>query len=94
MTSIYICRRATSILFAHEGQSCLVKAVAHSDFSLSLLGAKHLYLIDFDPTNLPNLKSTIETRYPDVKVCHGYGPLNFLRNEQHTFFLSGYNPAG
>jgi NAD(P)-dependent dehydrogenase (short-subunit alcohol dehydrogenase family) len=31
-------------------------------------GAKHLYLIDFDPTNLPNLKSTIETRYPDVKV--------------------------
>ncbi|RDB24804.1 3-oxoacyl-[acyl-carrier-protein] reductase FabG [Hypsizygus marmoreus] len=31
-------------------------------------GAKHLYLIDFDGTNLPNLKSTIETTYPDVKV--------------------------
>lgn len=31
-------------------------------------GAKHLYLIDFDPTNLPNLKSTIENTYPDVKV--------------------------
>jgi len=31
-------------------------------------GALHLYLIDFDPTNLPNLKSTIEERYPDVKV--------------------------
>ncbi|KAF9481512.1 NAD(P)-binding protein [Pholiota conissans] len=31
-------------------------------------GAKHLYLLDFDPTNLPNLKSTIETKYPDVKV--------------------------
>ncbi|KAH9831269.1 uncharacterized protein C8Q71DRAFT_783530 [Rhodofomes roseus] len=31
-------------------------------------GAAHLYLIDFDPTNLPNLKSTIEGKYPDVKV--------------------------
>ncbi|KAF8875296.1 hypothetical protein BD779DRAFT_1629887 [Infundibulicybe gibba] len=31
-------------------------------------GAAHLYLIDYDPTNLPNLKSTIETTYPDVKV--------------------------
>ncbi|KAI0958846.1 hypothetical protein AcV7_004547 [Taiwanofungus camphoratus] len=31
-------------------------------------GAQHLYLIDFDPTNLPELKSTIEEKYPDVKV--------------------------
>ncbi|CAL1707725.1 unnamed protein product [Somion occarium] len=31
-------------------------------------GAQHLYLIDFDETNLPNLKSTIEGKYPDVKV--------------------------
>ncbi|KAF8967868.1 hypothetical protein BDZ97DRAFT_1801656 [Flammula alnicola] len=31
-------------------------------------GAKHLYLLDFDPTNLPDLKSTIEKKYPDVKV--------------------------
>ncbi|KAF9051230.1 sex determination protein tasselseed-2 [Hymenopellis radicata] len=31
-------------------------------------GAKHLYLVDFDPTNLPELKQTIETAYPDVKV--------------------------
>ncbi|KAF8633339.1 hypothetical protein AX17_004511 [Amanita inopinata Kibby_2008] len=31
-------------------------------------GAKHLYLLDYDPTNLPNLKSTIEKSYPDVKV--------------------------
>jgi len=31
-------------------------------------GAKHLYLLDFDPTNLPDLKSTIENKYPDVKV--------------------------
>ncbi len=32
-------------------------------------GARHLYLADFDPTNLPDLKSTIEKTYPDVKVC-------------------------
>ncbi|KAJ8696728.1 hypothetical protein PTI98_006574 [Pleurotus ostreatus] len=31
-------------------------------------GAKHLYLLDYDPQNLPNLKSTIEKSYPDVKV--------------------------
>lgn len=31
-------------------------------------GAKHLYLLDYDATNLPNLKETIEQRYPDVKV--------------------------
>jgi NAD(P)-dependent dehydrogenase (short-subunit alcohol dehydrogenase family) len=32
-------------------------------------GAKHLYLLDFVPENLPNLKSTIEKQYPDVKAC-------------------------
>ncbi|CDO76021.1 hypothetical protein BN946_scf184665.g13 [Trametes cinnabarina] len=31
-------------------------------------GARHLYLSDWDPTNLPNLKETIEKAYPDVKV--------------------------
>ncbi len=31
-------------------------------------GAKHLYLVDFDPTNLSNLKETIESKYPDVKA--------------------------
>ncbi|KAF8726515.1 hypothetical protein AX14_007761 [Amanita brunnescens Koide BX004] len=31
-------------------------------------GAKHLYLLDYDPTNLPNLRETIEQRDPDVKV--------------------------
>jgi len=40
--------------------------------SISLLfaheGAKHLYLLDFDETNLPNLKETIEKKYPDVTV--------------------------
>ena len=33
-----------------------------------MLGARHLYLLDFDPTNLPDLKSTIQQKYPDVKV--------------------------
>ncbi|KAI0769382.1 NAD-P-binding protein [Trametes elegans] len=31
-------------------------------------GAQHLYLCDYDPTNLPDLKATIERSYPDVKV--------------------------
>ncbi|KAI0743731.1 NAD-P-binding protein [Daedaleopsis nitida] len=31
-------------------------------------GARHLYLSDYDPTNLPDLKSTIEKAYADVKV--------------------------
>ncbi|KAI9442202.1 sex determination protein tasselseed-2 [Lactarius indigo] len=31
-------------------------------------GARHLYLLDFAGDNLPNLKSTIEEQYPDVKV--------------------------
>ncbi|THV02366.1 NAD(P)-binding protein [Dendrothele bispora CBS 962.96] len=31
-------------------------------------GAAHLYLSDLDPTNLPNLESTIKEKYPDVKV--------------------------
>ncbi|OAX44119.1 NAD(P)-binding protein [Rhizopogon vinicolor AM-OR11-026] len=31
-------------------------------------GATHLYLLDFSPDNLPELKLTIESSYPDVKV--------------------------
>ncbi|KAI5123637.1 hypothetical protein M0805_001670 [Coniferiporia weirii] len=31
-------------------------------------GAKHLYLLDFVEDNLPELKQTITTTYPDVKV--------------------------
>ena len=31
-------------------------------------GATHLYLLDFVPDNLPELKETIQTKYPDVKV--------------------------
>lgn len=63
-------RRAAALLYAHEGNET-------STTSLSLLcklmhilysGAEHLYLLDFSPENLPNLKSTIEKSYPDVKV--------------------------
>lgn len=31
-------------------------------------GAAHLYLLDFVPNNLPELKETIQKKYPDVKV--------------------------
>lgn len=31
-------------------------------------GAAHLYLLDFVPDNLPELKETIQKKYPDVKV--------------------------
>lgn len=31
-------------------------------------GAKHLYLLDYNGDNLPELKGTIETSYPGVKV--------------------------
>ncbi|KAG9039875.1 hypothetical protein FS842_003104, partial [Serendipita sp. 407] len=31
-------------------------------------GAKALYLLDFDGTNLPNLKNAINKTYPDVHV--------------------------
>ncbi|KAH8828158.1 NAD(P)-binding protein [Flagelloscypha sp. PMI_526] len=31
-------------------------------------GAKHLYLLDLDGTNLPELKKTIEEKFPDVAV--------------------------
>jgi hypothetical protein len=37
-------------------------------YLIRCVGAKHLYLLDYDPTNLPNLRETIEQRYPDVKV--------------------------
>ena len=31
-------------------------------------GATHLYLLDFVADNLPELKKTIQKKYPDVKV--------------------------
>lgn len=30
-------------------------------------GAEHLYLLDFQGENLPNLKETIQKQYPSVK---------------------------
>jgi hypothetical protein len=42
--------------------------IAYYRINWHALGAKHLYLIDFDSKNLPDLKETIEKRYPDVKV--------------------------
>ena len=47
----------------------LVLSFVLTSLSLSLFaGAKHLYLLDFNGENLPNLKETIQKRYPDVKV--------------------------
>jgi NAD(P)-dependent dehydrogenase (short-subunit alcohol dehydrogenase family) len=36
--------------------------------SLAHEGAKAIYCLDFDGKNLPDLKSNVETAYPDVKV--------------------------
>ncbi|KAG6903011.1 hypothetical protein C0995_007444 [Termitomyces sp. Mi166 len=47
-------------------------------------GAKHLYLMDFDPTNLPELKETIEKLYPDVQV----GGLLCIHLLTHSLFKS------
>ncbi|KAH7874693.1 uncharacterized protein C8R40DRAFT_1107589 [Lentinula edodes] len=31
-------------------------------------GAAHLYLSDYDPTHLPDLRNNLQTKYPDTKV--------------------------
>ncbi|EIN11506.1 NAD(P)-binding protein [Punctularia strigosozonata HHB-11173 SS5] len=58
-----------------KGKVCVVTGVASlkgigraSALLFAHEGAKHLYCLDFSPENLPNLKATIEKRYPDVKV--------------------------
>ncbi|KAJ8596610.1 NAD(P)-binding protein [Rhizopogon salebrosus TDB-379] len=58
-----------------KGKTCIVTGVGslHGIGRASALlfaheGATHLYLLDFSPVNLPELKSTIESSYPDVKV--------------------------
>nr|GAT56804.1 predicted protein [Mycena chlorophos] len=58
-----------------KGKVCIVTGVGSlkgigraSAILFAHEGAKHLYLVDFDKTNLPNLKETIEKRYTDVKV--------------------------
>ncbi|KAL0577308.1 hypothetical protein V5O48_004664 [Marasmius crinis-equi] len=58
-----------------KGKVCIVTGVGSlkgigraSALRFAHEGAAHLYLVDLDPTNLPDLKSTIEKKYPDVKV--------------------------
>ncbi|KAF9263232.1 NAD(P)-binding protein [Marasmius fiardii PR-910] len=58
-----------------KGKVCIVTGVGSlkgigraSALRYAHEGAAHLYLVDFDPTNLSDLKSTIEQKYPDVKV--------------------------
>jgi hypothetical protein len=62
-------RRASALLFAHEGPDGdpLVSPPALIT-DVVFIGARHLYLMDFSSENLPDLKSTIERSYPDVKV--------------------------
>ncbi|KDR75782.1 hypothetical protein GALMADRAFT_248483 [Galerina marginata CBS 339.88] len=58
-----------------KGKVCIITGVGSlkgigraASLTFAHEGAKHLYLMDYDPTNLPDLKSTIEKKYPDVKV--------------------------
>ncbi|KAF9222687.1 NAD(P)-binding protein [Gyrodon lividus] len=58
-----------------KGKVCIITGVGslHGIGRASALlfaheGAQHLYLMDFAPQNLPDLKSTIQKSYPDVKV--------------------------
>ncbi|KAG7098653.1 hypothetical protein E1B28_000569 [Marasmius oreades] len=58
-----------------QGKVCIVTGVGSmkgigraSALRYAHEGAAHLYLVDFDATNLPELQSTIERTYPDVKV--------------------------
>ncbi|KIK98349.1 hypothetical protein PAXRUDRAFT_823955 [Paxillus rubicundulus Ve08.2h10] len=58
-----------------KGKVCIITGVGslHGIGRASALlfaheGAQHLYIMDFAPQNLPDLKSTIQQSYPDVKV--------------------------
>jgi NAD(P)-dependent dehydrogenase (short-subunit alcohol dehydrogenase family) len=58
-----------------KGKVCIITGVGslHGIGRASALlfaheGAKHLYLMDFFPDNLPDLKSSIQNSYPDVKI--------------------------
>ena len=68
-------RRASALLFAHEGTlpSLYIDTNRVSKYltiitDINTIGARALYLLDFDGTNLPGLKDTINKQYPDVKV--------------------------
>ncbi|GAB1525529.1 hypothetical protein RhiTH_008692 [Rhizoctonia solani] len=43
-----------------EGKVCIITATN--------AGARHLYLLDYDGENLPNLEESLKKAYPDVKV--------------------------
>lgn len=63
--------KASSVGLVHlhlRTKVCIQQRATQLTFNDDDLGAKHLYLLDYDPTNLPELKSTIEKKYPDVKV--------------------------
>jgi hypothetical protein len=64
----------------YEGSRAAALAYAHE-------GAKHLYLLDFDGENLPNLKETVEKMYPDVKVgiITRRADLNLILYEGHDY---------
>jgi len=58
-----------------QGKVCIITGVGSlkgigraSAILFAHEGARHIYLLDYDGTNLPDLKSIIETRYSDVKV--------------------------
>ncbi|KAF9049845.1 3-oxoacyl-reductase [Panaeolus papilionaceus] len=58
-----------------KGKVCIITGVGSlkgigraAAFRFAHEGAKHLYLLDYDPTNLLELKASIEAKYPDVKV--------------------------
>jgi hypothetical protein len=58
--------RASALLYAHEGMYSSISS-SHA-WSMFRTGARHLYLLDFDGSNLPELRKTIISQYPDVKV--------------------------
>lgn len=58
-----------------KGKVCIITGVGSmkgigraSAFLYARERAEHLYLLDFDATNLPNLKEELGKAYPDVKV--------------------------
>lgn len=48
--------------------SWILLALVDPCFWFPDLGAAHIYLLDFIPDNLPELKETIQQKYPDVRV--------------------------
>lgn len=57
-----VCRLS---LYIEMNRGCIEIALLTD---LDAIGARALYLLDFDGANLPELKETIEKWYSDVKV--------------------------